>query len=41
MVSGEVNSLVTPGSVANLNGRRLKLDATDPERGIFRVIEVR
>jgi hypothetical protein len=35
VLSGEMDSVITPGSVGNLTGRRLKFDAGDPEQGVF------
>ena len=39
--SNTINNLLTPGSMARLNGRRLKYDPTDPTQGIFFVNEAR
>ncbi len=33
--SGEINSVLQSGNVANLEGRRLKFDASDPQQGVF------
>jgi hypothetical protein len=33
--SGELNSQVTPGGMAQLTGYRLKFDPSDPNQGIF------
>ncbi len=35
VLSGEIDSVITPGGVGNLTGRRLKFDAGDPEQGVF------
>jgi hypothetical protein len=39
VTSGELNSLITAGSVVNIEGRRLKFDADDPEQGVFFVAD--
>jgi hypothetical protein len=33
--TGEINSVLQPNNVANLEGRRLKFDAGDPLQGVF------
>lgn len=35
LVSGERNSIVTPGGMGQILGYRLKFDSTNPEEGIF------
>ncbi len=35
VLSSEMDSVVTSGSVGNLTGRRLKFDPGDPEQGVF------
>lgn len=39
ITTGELNSLITAGSVVNIEGRRLKFDADDPEQGVFFVAD--
>ncbi len=35
VTSGEINSVLLPHSVANIQGRRLKFDFSDAEQGVF------
>jgi len=35
VATGEMDSVLTPNSVANIIGRRLKFDASDPQQGVF------
>ncbi len=35
VATGEMNSVITSGSVVNVEGRRLKFDAADPVQGVF------
>ncbi len=39
MASGTRNATLTPNSVGRVTGRNLKLDANDPQQGVFFVAE--